>query len=84
MEVVKRDSNRMIKKGRKYKTSRTPLITPVQLVFDDYCVIEAIKTDEYVEMAFDIKEDINNIYDKLCELELSSDDNIFKYNREIY
>lgn len=84
MEVVKRDSNLMVKKGRKYKKSRTPLITPIRLIFDGECVIEAIRTEEYVEMAFDIKEDISNVFDKLCDLESSSDDNVFKYNRRIF
>lgn len=83
MKEIKRDSSNRIKLARKYKNSRIPDINPIELLSDKVYNIHAIKTEEYVEMAFKINEPLDIVFNTLYELEQSSKNIIEEYHRII-
>lgn len=83
MKEIKRDGSNRVKIARKYKSSRMSEITSVEILDEGDCVIEAIKTNIYVEMVFEISEPLDNVFDTLCNLEQSSSSRIEEYHRVI-
>ena len=83
MKEIKRDASDRVKIARKYKSSRMPEITPVEIMDEGECVIQAIKTDTYVEMVFEIREPLDTVFNTLCDLEQSSSSRIEEYHRVI-